>query len=81
MKKTDSWVILLVILAITLHLSVLIVGIRIHLLPYFTPILNLVSGLLLLLYWLQKEIRIKIHTIELREMIVLSLETIYLKTG
>jgi hypothetical protein len=74
MNKSDQWVIIILVLFILLHLSVLIIVLLCHKLPCLVSLLNLVAGLSIMLYWVQKEIRIIQHTTELREILVLGFE-------
>ena len=78
MNKTDQWVIGILIGLIVLFLAALIIGYKTHQLAFLIPLLNLVSGLSFLIYWLQKQIRITQHIFELREISVLGFEMIVL---
>lgn len=76
MPNSNQWVLIIVIAIITVFLTVFVMGYKTNQLAFFIPLLNLVSALTLLLYWLQKQIRITQHNIDLREIMVLSLEVI-----
>ena len=73
MKQSQS-VLIILIAIIILFLTVLIIGYKTNQLAFLIPLLNLVSASTLLFYWLQKQIQIRQHIFELREMVVLSLE-------
>jgi peptidoglycan biosynthesis protein MviN/MurJ (putative lipid II flippase) len=74
MTNSNQSVLIILIAIIVLFFTVLIIGYRTHQLAFLISLLNLVSAMTLLIYWLQKQIRITQHIFELREMVVLSLE-------
>ena len=74
MKRQDQWIILIVIFLIALHLMILVFGYKTPQLAFLIPLLNLLSGLSLLLYWVQKQFRITQHHFEWREINVLGFE-------
>jgi hypothetical protein len=78
MNKTDQWVISILIGLILLFLAVLIIGYKTPQLAFLIPLVNLLSGLSLLIYWIQKQIRITQHILDLREISVLGFEMMML---
>jgi hypothetical protein len=76
MPNSNQSVLIILIAIIVLFLTVFIIGYKTNQLDFLIPLLNLVSALTLLLYWLQKQFRITQHYFELREMVVLSLEIV-----
>ena len=71
----DQWIPVALVVSILLHVSILIIGLVTRELSYLTTLLNLAAALSIILYWAQKQLRIRQHTLELREIIVLCLET------
>ncbi|MCW3116077.1 MAG: hypothetical protein JWM28_159, partial [Chitinophagaceae bacterium] len=45
-------------------------------LPFYIVFINLLAGLSVIIYWIQKQIRITQHSIEFREMIFLVIESL-----
>ena len=76
MRRTDQWVITIVVILILIQSCVLTIGSVIHKLSYLTSLFNLVAGLSILIYWIQKQIRIDQHIIEAREIMVLGFEIV-----
>ena len=74
MSKSDQWIIITVVVFILIHLSIWVVGFLTNKLSYLTAGLNLVAGLSIIVYWVQKQLRIEQHYVELREIIVLCFE-------
>ncbi len=74
MSKSDQWINITVVVFILLHLSIWVVGLLTNKLSYLTACLNLVAGISIIVYWVQKQLRIDQHYIELREIIVLCFE-------
>lgn len=74
MSKSDQWANIILVIFIVLHLSVLIIGFISGKAPWLAVILNLIVGLSIVIYWLQKELRIVQHNIESTEIIVLCFE-------
>ena len=69
--------VLIILIAITaLFLTVLIIGYKTNQIAFLIPLLNLVSGSSLLIYWVQKQVRMTQHIFELREISVLIFEMI-----
>ncbi|WP_301921745.1 hypothetical protein [Ferruginibacter sp.] len=76
MSKSDQLINISVIMSVLIFVSAWIVGLATHKLPVLTTVLNLVVGLSIFIYWLQKQIRINQHIIEGREIVVLGCELI-----
>lgn len=74
MSKSDQWIIITVVVFILIHLSIWVVGFLTNKLSYLTADLNLVAGLSIIVYGVQKQLRIEQHYVELREIIVLCFE-------
>lgn len=74
MSRSDQGVLFIALAAAGTHISAFIAGLVTNRLPYFMSILNLVCSLVLVLYWIQKQVRITQHIFETREMLVLGLE-------
>ena len=74
MVKTDQSVIIIIVLIILIHLSIWIVGSASGKLQYLITILNLLSASSIILYWIQKQLRITQHIFELREILGLTFE-------
>lgn len=76
MSKSDYWVNVILIFFILLHIIVLISGLVTHKLLTYISVLNTISGLIVIIYWIQKQLRITQHIYEAREMIFLGFETV-----
>lgn len=74
MSKSDQWINITVVVFILIHLTIWIVGFLTNKLSYLTASLNLVAGMSIIVYWVQKQLRIEQHYIEFREIIVLCFE-------
>lgn len=72
-------IILTVLIAI--HFSVLIVGIKTNRIGFYLSLLNLVDGMLILLYWIQKQLSITQHFVDTTEILVLSFEMIVIASA
>ena len=72
----DQWINLSLLVSIAAYISILIIGLVNQKLSYLTAMLNLITALVILFYWIQKEIRIQQHMTELREIVVLCFEVI-----
>jgi hypothetical protein len=76
MSKSDYWVNAILIFFILLHIIVLISGLITHKLLTYISVLNTISGLIVIIYWIQHQLRITQHIYETREMIFLGFETV-----
>lgn len=74
MSRSDQWVLFIALAAVVTHISAFIAGLVTNRLPYLMSILNLACSLILVLYWIQKQLRITQHIFETREILVLCLE-------
>jgi hypothetical protein len=63
------------------HLVVLIVGLTANRLSFLSAWTNLTIALSILLYWVQKQLRIEYHIFEIREWIVLGMEAVVAATS
>ncbi|HEY5407028.1 MAG TPA: hypothetical protein VIJ92_08070 [Ginsengibacter sp.] len=78
MSIPDSWVTTILIFFILLHTVVLIGGLITHKLLIYVSFLNVVTALIVIIYWIQQQLRITQHIYEAREMIFLGLQTVIL---
>ena len=76
MSKADQYVFFVFILLIVIHLAIGIAGIITGRFLFLLTVLNLAAGLSIIIYWLQKQLRIQQHIFEQREFVVLNLELI-----
>lgn len=76
MNKVDQPIVFFLILLIAVHLSIAVLGIVKGRFLFYASILNFISGLLIIIYWLQKQLRIERHIFEQREFVVLNLELV-----
>ncbi len=76
MNKTDQLVICIVVLIIFIHLSVIIIQFFSNKFLYLLPVINLVAGLMVFIYWTQKQLSIRQHFFDTREIMVLCFEAI-----
>lgn len=81
MSKADQWVSIILWISILIHIIVLIVGLTTNKITFLANWTNLVVGLSVLLYWLQKQLRIEYHIFEVREWIVLGIELVVVATS
>jgi hypothetical protein len=76
MSKSDFWVNAVLIFFILLHIIVLISGIITHKFLTYVSFLNAITGSVVIIYWIQKQLQITQHIFEAREMIFLGLEAL-----
>lgn len=76
MNKTDLLVISMVVLIIFIHLSVVFIQFFSNKFLYLMPVINLVAGLIVFIYWTQKQLSIRQHFFDTREIMVLCFEAI-----
>ena len=81
MSKADQWVNITIWVCILVHVVVLIVGWTSNRLSFLSAWINLIVALSILLYWVQKQLRIEYHIFELREWIVLGMEVVVATTS
>jgi hypothetical protein len=81
MSRSDQWANILLELLVILYFSILIIGLIIRKLPVLIPLLNIAVALLIIVYWIQKQLRIDQHFIETRELVVLGIETLIIATA
>ena len=81
MNKADQWVNIVLWVCILAHVIVLIVGWTSNRLSFLSAWINLIIALSILLYWVQKQLRIEYHIFELREWIVLGTEVVVAATS
>lgn len=74
MSKADQWVIIVVGSMLLIHVIVLIAGLATNMFPYFAGIVNTMIGMAVLVYWIQKQLRIEDPVYEMREWMVLLFE-------
>lgn len=63
---------LLVLIAI--HVAVLILGLKTHKTGFYVSVLNLSAGLLLLIYWIKKQLSITQHFFDWNEILMIVFE-------
>jgi len=80
MSKPDNWIIFSVASLIAVHLAVLVIGL-ITKKFYAATVLNLVLGLSVIIYWIQNQLRITQHYIDMREMLCLGFEVILIASA
>lgn len=81
MSRSDQWVSILIAMLILIHLSVLIIGLIIHKLPVLIPLLNIAVAFSIIIYWIQKQLRIMQHYIDTQEMVILGAEVVVIATA
>jgi len=74
MSRADQWVVIFVLAVLMIHVLALIAGLVTNRLSYFAGIVNLIMGMSVLIYWVQKQLRIEYHIFEMREWMVLLFE-------
>jgi hypothetical protein len=74
MSKSDRSVIVIMLLLVLLYLAVWATGYFIHQLAFFTADINIIAGIAIIGYWVIRQMQIQQHTIEIREIVVLSFE-------
>lgn len=76
MSKADKWMIIILAFGILINISVWIAGLIKHKLILCFSFLNALTGLIVITYWIAREIKITQHFIETREVVVLSFEAL-----
>jgi len=71
----------LLIVLIIIHFSVLTVGIKTNRSGFYLSMLNLVAGLSVLIYWIQKQLRITQHLFGTTEILALGFEIIIIASA
>lgn len=74
MSTTDKWITIIVVGIIVIYPGVLIAGTAAHKLLSLISVVNFVTAIGILVYWLQHQIRISQHVIDLPEIVVLCIE-------
>ncbi len=74
MSITDKWITIIVVAIIAIYTGVLIAGLAAHKLLSLISLVNLVTAMGILVYWLLHQIRISQHVIDLPEIVVLCIE-------
>ena len=81
MSNKDHWIVAAVIGFILIYGMVFITGYLNGRLVLFTAITNIITGLAILIYWVQKAIRVQRLIIETREIIVIAAELVVIAVG
>jgi hypothetical protein len=81
MSNPDKVVVIMMLLLITIHLGVAIAGFITGRLLFLMTILNLIAGLSIIIYWIQKQLRISQHIFDGKEVLGLLLELIVVACG
>ncbi len=76
MSKLDQWANLIIIGSIILYLAIGVIGIKGHKFPYLASIINVITGGIILLYWIIRQIQITQHIFEMREILFLFFEVV-----
>lgn len=76
MLTTNQITNIILIVLIGIHFSVLIVGIKTNRAGFYISILNLVAGVLVLFYWIQKPLRITHHLFDTTEILMIGFEIV-----
>ncbi len=74
MGKADEWVFIIVLALLFIYVLVLITGFITHKLLYLTSLLNIISASAVLIYWILRQLQIKQHLFDLREITVVCFE-------
>jgi hypothetical protein len=77
MSKTDRWVDVFLIALIAIHFIILATALARQTFFIFIPVLNIILGLIAIIYWIQHQLRVQQHYIEYGEMIALSIEALF----
>ena len=77
MSKSDKLVNIVLVIFILIHIAVWIMGSTRHKLINYISFLNAIAGLMMIGYWIQGEMRIVQHYVEMREIIFLGLEGLF----
>jgi hypothetical protein len=74
--SNDFWVNTILIIFILLHILVLITVLIFHKFLWYVSVLNAISGLIVIIYWVQNQLRITQHIYETGEMAFLGFEMV-----
>ena len=88
MSKSDQWVNIILLLLILLHFTVWVIGYFTNKPGLFISLLNIFAGASVIIYWASREMSIRQHFVESREIVVLCFELVvigsavyYMATG
>ena len=81
MSNKDHWIVAAVIGFILIYGMVFITGYLNGRLVLFTAITNIITGLAMLIYWVQKAIRVQRLIVETREIMVIAVELVVIAVG
>ena len=76
MRKADRWINSGLMLMLLLYSTMWITGLVTGSAAYLVAWINMVAGFFVILYWIHKQLSIRQHYIEAREIIVLCLELV-----
>ena len=76
MDKSDKWIIIILAIWILINTALWVAGLIRHKTAQYFSVVNALTALILIVYWIQHEIRITQHLIEMREVAVLSFEAL-----
>ena len=76
MGKPDKQIILILIAFATIFLSVCIAGLLMDNLLNYISLCNVICGLVIIIYWIQHEIKITQHYADIKEIFVLCFESL-----
>ncbi len=76
MNKSDKWIIILFGISLLINILVFVAGLIKHKVALYFSVVNALTGLAIIVYWIQKEMSVTQHFIETREVMVLSAEAL-----
>ncbi len=74
MSRQAQWIMIVVIGFIATHVLIWIAGYLVNRLAVFTALVNIVTGLTILIYWIQKAVRVQLFIAEPKELLILIAE-------
>ena len=81
MSKADQWLTIALWAGVLTHVMVLIIGLATSRFAFLATVINLIVGLSVLVYWVQKQLRIEYHIFEMREWLALGFEVVVVGTA
>ncbi|MGN6531553.1 MAG: hypothetical protein ACTHK0_07355 [Ginsengibacter sp.] len=76
MNKSDKCIIIAFALSILINIIVFVAGLIKHKVALYFSVINALTGLAIIVYWLQREMSVTQHFIEAREVMVLLAEAL-----
>ncbi len=81
MNPSDQFIRVILIVFIVIHLAVWVTGLVLNKPAFLITMLNIAAGLLILIYWIQKQIRIERHVVDLKEVLFLCFELLVIASA